>query len=111
MAFIWILLLTLFLDVFDARLSYARVGGALKARIDETACINARGMGPQARTLLAYHSQRNIRALPVKECNGLLVQRKREQPPPDLAAHWKIDREIVRPGDRDYYFQLYARQR
>ncbi|MHB8914388.1 MAG: ArnT family glycosyltransferase [Thiobacillus sp.] len=111
MAFIWVLLLTLFLDVFDARLSYARVGGALKAQINKTACINARGMGPQARTLLAYHSERDIRAMPVKECNWLLVQRKREQPPPDLAAHWVLDREIVRPGDRDYYFQLYARQR
>lgn len=109
--FIWVLLLTLFLSVFDARLSYAGVGAALKAHTDQRACINARGMGPQARTLLAYHSERDIRAMPVKACNWLLVQRKREQPPPNLAAHWVLDREIVRPGDRDYYFQLYARQR
>ena len=111
MTFIWILLLTLFLGVFDARLSYTRIGEALKNQVPENACINARGMGPQARALLAYHSERDIRAIPVKACNWLLVQRKRQQPPPDLAAHWVLNREIVRPGDRDYYFQLYARRR
>ena len=111
MTFIWILLLTLFLGVFDARLSYTRIGVALKNQVPENTCINARGMGPQARALLAYHSERDIKAIPVKACNWLLVQRKRQQPPPDLAAHWVLNREIVRPGDRDYYFQLYARRR
>jgi len=109
--FIWVLLLTLFLEVFDARLSYARIGETLKNQVPQKACINARGMGPQARAMLAYHSERDIRAIPVKTCNWLLVQRKRRQPGPELAAHWAIHQEIVRPGDREYYYQLYARQR
>lgn len=108
--FIWILLLTLFLSVFDARLSYTRIGETLKSQVPEQACINARGMGPQARTLLGYHSERDIRAIPVKTCNWLLVQRKRHQPGPELASHWVVHREIVRPGDREYYFQLYVRR-
>lgn len=111
MTFIWVLLLTLFLSVFDARLSYTRIGEALKNQVPAKSCINVRGMGPQARTLLAYHSERDLRAMPVKECNWLLVQRKRRQPGPDLAAHWVVYKEIVRPGDREYYFQLYVRQR
>ena len=109
--FIWVLLLTLFLSVFDARLSYARIGETVKTQVPQNQCLNARGMGPQARTLLAYHSQRDIRAIPVKTCNWLLVQRKRRQAGPDLASHWKLHQEIVRPGDREYYYQLYARQR
>ena len=108
--FIWVLLLTFFLEVFDARLSYARIGEVLKKQVPATTCINVRGMGPQARTLLAYHSERDLRAFPVTECNWLVVQRKRGQPAPKLAAHWVVKKEIVRPGDRDNYFQLYARR-
>ena len=109
--FIWVLLLTLFLSVFDARLSYTHIGESVKKQVPQNACINARGMGPQARAMLAYHSERDIRAMPVKTCNWLLVQRKRRQAGPDLASHWKLYQEIVRPGDREYYYQLYARQR
>lgn len=110
-SFIWVLMLTLFLEVFDARLSYTRVGEALQNQVPAGTCINVRGMGAQARTLLAYHSGRDLRAIPVKECNWLVVQRKRRQPPPELASHWVVNKEIVRPGDREYYFQLYARRR
>lgn len=110
MTFVWFLLLTLFLDVFDARLSYARVGEILKNQIATNTCVNTRGMGDQPRILLAYHSGLDLRAIPVTECNWLLVLRKRDQPAPDLASHWVVSKNFVRPGDRQYFFLLYARR-
>ena len=110
MTFVWVLLLTLFLDVFDARLSYARVGEALKNQVSANACVNTRGMGYQPRTLLAYHSGLDLRGIPVAECNWLLVLRKRGEPAPVLASHWVVTKNLVRPGDRQYFFQLYARR-
>ncbi len=109
--FVWVLLLTLFLDVFDARLSYARVGEVLKNQVPSDACVNIRGMGSQPRILLAYHSGLDFRAIPVTECNWLLVLRKRSQPAPPLAPHWVDSKKFMRPGDREYFFLLYARRR
>ena len=109
--FVWVLLLTLFLDVFDARLSYARVGEVLKNQVPSDACVNIRGMGSQPRILLAYHSGLDFRAIPVTECNWLLVLRKRSQPAPPLAPHWVGSKKFMRPGDREYFFLLYARRR
>ena len=109
--FVWVLVLTLFLDVFDPRLSYTRVADMLKNQVPPHACVNVRGMGAQPRTLIAYHSELDLRAIPVKDCDWLLVQRKRLQPAPPLATHWRVHDKIARPGDREYYFELYARRR
>lgn len=108
--FIWVLMLTLFLDIFDSRLSYVRVGEMLRNQVPSGGCVNVRGVGSQPRALLAYHSALDLRAMPVKECNWLLVQRRRNQPSPPLALHWIVKKEMVRPGDREYYFLLYARK-
>lgn len=111
MTFVWVLLLTLFLEVFDARLSYARVGEILKRQVSSAStCVNTRGMGDQPRRLIAYHSGLDLRALPVTECNWLLVLRKRGEPAPELASHWGVSQKFARPGDRHYFFLLYARR-
>lgn len=108
--FVWVLVLTLFLDVFNPRLSYTRVAAMLNDHVADNACVNVRGMGAQPRTLIAYHSKLDLRAIPVKDCNWLLVQRKRLQPAPPLATHWRVHDTMTRPGEREYYFELYARR-
>lgn len=111
MTFVWVLLLSLFLDIFDPRLSYVRVGDALAKHVPRHACINASEVSPQQRALLAYHSGRKLRAVALKKCDWMLVQSKRRAAVPPVAPRWVLQKTLQRAGDRDDRFLLYARRR
>jgi 4-amino-4-deoxy-L-arabinose transferase-like glycosyltransferase len=108
--FVWALLLALFLEIFDPRLSYVQVSQALTSAVPRNACINTRGVNAQPRALLAYHSELELRAAPSTTCDWLLVQSKRGKPEKSLAPRWVFQKEMRRPGDREDYFLLYARR-
>ena len=109
--FVWVLMLTLFLEVFDPRLGYASVGEVLQQQVPPGACVNTRSVTSQPRALLAYHSGRDLRALPATECGWLLVQSKRRDPVKSQGSRWILQKKIQRPGDREHRYLLYARRR
>ena len=108
--FVWALLITLFLGVFNPRLSYVQVSQTLTSLVPPNACINARGVYAQPRALLAYQSARELRTAPSAKCDWLLVQSKRDKPEKSLATHWVFKKQMRRQGDREDYFLLYARR-
>lgn len=108
MTFIWALLMALFQAPLDRRLSYASVGEVLAARVPPTECIQTYQVRSQQRLLLAYHSQRVL--VPADPgCNWLLVETRRREATPQVAAEWSKQWDGARPGDRSDRFHLYAR--
>ena len=108
MTFIWVLLMVLFQAPLDRRLSYASVGEELAARVPSAACIRTVQVRSQQRLLLAYHSGRQLAPADFG-CNWLLVETRRREAEPDIAADWVKQWEGARPGDRSDRFHLYAR--
>ncbi len=109
--FVWVLLIALFLELFDPRLSYVQVSQVLTNVVPPNACINARGVYAQPRALLAYQSGRELRTAPSAMCDWLLVQSKRDKPEKAFATRWVFKKQMRRQGDREDYFLLYARRR
>lgn len=108
MTFIWVLLMALFQAPLDRRLSYASVAEALAARVPAGECIQTRQVRRQQRLLLAYHGGR--RFVPAElGCNWLLVETRRNEAVPPIAADWVKTWEGARPGDRSDRFHLYVR--
>jgi 4-amino-4-deoxy-L-arabinose transferase-like glycosyltransferase len=108
MTFIWVLLMALFQAPLDRRLSYASVAEALAARVPAAECIQTQQVRRQQRLLLAYHSGRRF-APADPGCNWLLVETRRNDAMPPIAADWVKAWEGARPGDRSDRFHLYAR--
>lgn len=108
MTFIWALLMALFQAPLDRRLSYASVGEVLAARVSPSECIQTYQVRSQQRLLLAYHSQRMLAPADVG-CNWLLVETRRRESEPHVAAEWLKQWDGARPGDRSDRFHLYAR--
>ncbi|MEQ1593426.1 MAG: hypothetical protein ABL892_13695 [Thiobacillaceae bacterium] len=108
-SFVWVLLLGLFLDVFDPRLSYTRVAEVLSKQIPRGECVNTRNVGSQQRVLLAYHSGLDLRTS--ADCGWLLVQGKRRESPEFVEPRWELRQQTQRVGDRVDLFRLYARRR
>ena len=109
MTFIWVLLMALFQAPLDRRLSYASVADALVARVPSGACIQTHQVRNQQRLLLAYHSDRMLAPADIG-CSWLLVETRRREPEPHIAAEWEKQWEGARPGDRSDRFHLYARR-
>lgn len=110
LTFVWVLLLALFLDVLDARLSYARVGKTLKETVPAGECVNADRVAAQQRILVAYHSGVELKAKPTAECRWLLVQNKRREAARLVKSNWARVLDTARPGDREDLFRLYVRK-
>jgi hypothetical protein len=108
-AFVWTLLLGLFLDQFDPRLGYTRVAAVIANQVGADACIDAHDVRPQARALLAYHSARDLRTHDAAQCNWLLIQTSRHIVPDAQGRRWTLKRHTQRLGDREDQFWLYAR--
>lgn len=110
-SFVWVLLLSLFLGVFDPRLSYTRVAEVLSKQVPHGECVNTRNLGAQQRVLLAYHSGLELRASASADCGWLLVQGKRRESPGFVEPRWELRQQTQRAGDRVDLFRLYARRR
>jgi 4-amino-4-deoxy-L-arabinose transferase-like glycosyltransferase len=110
-SFVWVLLLGLFLSVFDPRLGYTRVAEVLSKQIPHGECVNTRNVGSQQRVLLAYHSGLDLRASATADCGWLLVQGKRRESPGAIEPGWELRQQTRRAGDRADLFSLYARRR
>jgi hypothetical protein len=109
MTFIWVLLMALFQAPLDRRLSYASVGEVLVARVPAGECIQTHEVRRQQRLLLAYHSGRLLAPADVG-CNWLLVETRRREAEPHVAADWIKQWDGARPGDRSDRFHLYVRR-
>ncbi len=109
MGFVWALLMALFQGPLDRRLSYAELADALAHRVPARACVETYAVRTQAGLLLEYHSGRDLRPADAG-CDWLLVQARRKSGFPAVAPEWIKQADIVRKGDRDDRFALYARR-
>lgn len=108
MAFIWALLLALFLAPLDRRLSYVSVAEELAARVPPGACIQTHAMRSTQRLLLAYHSGRTLAPADL-DCSWLLLETRSRGIEPHVPDTWLKQWDGARPGDRADRFHLYAR--
>ncbi len=108
MSFVWALMMALFQGPLDRRLGYAELAGELAHRVPAEACVETYAVRPQTGALLEYHSGRDLRPVDVG-CDWLLVQARRKTGFPAVAPEWIKQADIVRKGDRDDRFALYAR--
>lgn len=107
MSFIWLLLTTLLLNVFDRRLGYEAMAAQVRNAVGPSLCIETRGVPPTQRALLGYHT--GIDFTPLKNnCNWLMIyhKRKKETPP---AGGWVRKWDGARQGDRNEHFWLYQK--
>ncbi len=109
LSFVWVLLMALFQGPLDRRLGYAGLAAELAQRVPADACVEAYAVRSQAGLLLEYHSGRAFRSVDAG-CRWLLVQARRKGGLPVVAPEWVKQADIVRPGDRDDRFALYARR-
>ncbi len=108
-AFLWCLLLALFMRPLDARLSYAQVGQEIKLKVPPGNCVATKGLSTIYEQLLAYHSGLNFKSGNDKSCDWLLVQHKAHRmdaPGPGWVMRW----EGGRPKERNERFFLYQQE-
>jgi hypothetical protein len=110
MTFVWALLIALFLDVFDARLGYARVATEIRAAVPAHECVIADRVPAQQRVLIGYHSGRALTPRRDADCRWLLVQVRRREAARPVDARWVRVLDSARPGDREDRFRLYVRK-
>ncbi len=109
MAFVWALLMALFQAPLDRRLGYVELAGELARRVPAKACVETYAVRRQTGVLLEYHSGRDFRPADAG-CDWLLVQARRKGGLPAVAPEWTKRADIIRKGDRDDRFALYARR-
>lgn len=108
-AFVWCLMLALFMQPLNARLSYAQVGEEIKVKAAGANCVATQNLGTTYRQLLAYHSGLVLKNGIPGECDWLLVLGKArglESP----AGVWTKRWEGGRPKERNERFSLYQRE-
>lgn len=108
-AFVWCLLLALFMKPLDARLGYEGVGQGIKARAIGGGCVASQNLDDTRRLLLAYHSGLDFRSGNAGDCRWLVVFRKDRKPGAGMSG-WVKQWEGARPGERDERFVLYRRE-
>ncbi|MFN3544623.1 MAG: hypothetical protein ACK4UX_07200 [Thiobacillus sp.] len=109
LTFIWVLLMALFQQPLDRRLSYVGVAEQLAARVPADACIQTHTVRSTQRQLLAYHSGRQLIPADVG-CDWLLVETRQREAEPHVSPNWVKQWEGARPGDRSDRFHLYVRR-
>lgn len=109
LTFLWCLLLALFIQPLDARLSYAQVGREIKSMAVDADCIATKGVGGIYEQLLAYHSGLIFKSGNSETCDWLLIQHKSgkaHSPGADWVKRW----EGGRPGERNERFSLFQQE-
>jgi len=110
----WAVLMLLMVGWADHAKSYRGMIASLSHAITPTTqCVAGSGLGESQRALLHYfagiRTQRIDAVGPGGECDLLLVQSRRPEPP--LGHPWQLVWEGHRPGDKDERFRLYQRIR
>ncbi len=109
LAFVWCLLLALFMRPLDVRLGYAGVAQAIKRETAGAECIASQNLGAMHRQLLAYHGGFALQAADFSRCDWLLVLQKNRGPVVP-GAGWAKRWEGGRPGEKDERFWLFRRE-
>jgi 4-amino-4-deoxy-L-arabinose transferase-like glycosyltransferase len=106
--FIWCLLLALFQQPLEDRLSFVRMAANIKSRTGETACLSTQNLNQTQRLLLGYHTGLALKPGKSAECNWLLAYRKsRKEISP--GAGWAKRWEGGRPGEKNERYWLYQK--
>ncbi|WP_338845549.1 glycosyltransferase [Massilia sp. W12] len=111
----WLLLMSLFLQWSNYRLSYAGVAQQIAAKLPPGACVES-NVSPAQRASFAYLGGVRFSAFGGSECEWLLLRdsvRLRDER--ELASQWRTPSwqlmwEGRRPADRDERFRLYRRK-
>ncbi len=111
----WLLLMTLFLQWADYRLSYISVAKHIAHRTPAGQCVESNA-SPAQRASFAYLGNVRFSAFGGQNCNYLLIRDSvktldaKEIPPRYRSKEWLLLWEGRRPADRDERFRLYRRK-
>lgn len=108
-AFVWCLLMALFMQPLDERLSLVRVAESIKSEAGEAVCLNTENLNQTQRLLFSYHTGLNLKPANGATCSWLLTYRKsREEatPGPGWVKRW----EGARPGEKNERYWLYEKR-
>lgn len=108
-AFVWCLLLALFMRPLDARIGYERVAQEIRAEVVDGGCVATQNLDATRRQLLAYHGGLEIRPGVSTACNWLLVLQK-DRRRAAIGSGWAKRWAGGLPGEKDARYWLYQRE-